>query len=321
MAARGLVVHEEERLVLLDRTAQGPAELLEVEGRLLGARVLEVAAGVERLVAKEVEGAAAHRVGSGLEGRVDDGPAGASELGRVVAGLDLELLDGVHVRVERGLAAVVAVVVDAVKEVVVLAPARPVHHEGRVHVAVAPLGGADDAARQGGELDVVPAVQGQIHDLPRVDHLAEAGRLGLDEGSVAGDDDGFLDVTRHQLEVEAQAVLDPHHDAFARLLLEADELDAYRVGPDPERRCHVVPRGVGDQRHDGVRRGLAHAHACAGHDRPALVAHGAEDGARVDLGLGRSRQERDQDEDELNSEPQHIHSFSSNRKHSQFNAI
>ena len=246
-AAGGLVVDEEERLVLPDRTAQRAPELLEVEGRLRGLRVFEIAASVQGLVAQEVEGAAAHGVRPGLEGGVDHRAAGAAELRRVVAGLDLELLDRVHVGVERGLASVVAVVVDAVEQVVVLAAARAVHHEGRVDVAVAPLGGADDPARQGGEVDVVAAVQGQSHDLPRVDDLAQRRGLRLDERRFPLHDDGFGDIARLQHEVDPQAILDPKDDAFTRLLLEPRELHAHRVDADPQRRSDVVPRGIGDR--------------------------------------------------------------------------
>src|SRR4029077_13008934 len=95
-------------------------ELLEVERRLRGVRVLEVATRVERLIAQEIEGAPAHGIGPGLERGVDHRAPRAPELRRVVARLDLELLDRVYVGVQDRFAAVVAVVVDAVEEVVVL---------------------------------------------------------------------------------------------------------------------------------------------------------------------------------------------------------
>ncbi len=66
------VVAEEESRILLDRTAEGKAILVALEGRLL-ARVEEVL-GVERVVAQELKDRAVKIVGAGLDRNVD-GPA------------------------------------------------------------------------------------------------------------------------------------------------------------------------------------------------------------------------------------------------------
>ncbi len=89
---------EVERPVLRDRSAERSAKLLLVERRLRqvhrltgGVELLEVAAGIQRPVAQEQEGAARHLVRAALGHDVDDAPGGLAELRRIGVGQDLEL--------------------------------------------------------------------------------------------------------------------------------------------------------------------------------------------------------------------------------------
>ena len=90
-----VVGEEEERLVLLDGTAQRAAELVDAEGRAgrIGRRdLVGVGVRVERLVAEELEGRAVEVVGARLGHHVDHRSARAPVFGGVGVAVDLELL-------------------------------------------------------------------------------------------------------------------------------------------------------------------------------------------------------------------------------------
>src|SRR5439155_25132693 len=101
--ARRLVVPEEESPVASvvdlrnnDGAANRGAELVLAEPTLCqAAGVLEEVGGVELIVSDELPGRAVHPVRARLDGGVQHGATGASQLGTEVAGLNLELLDGV----------------------------------------------------------------------------------------------------------------------------------------------------------------------------------------------------------------------------------
>jgi hypothetical protein len=90
---------EEERLVLLERTAERAAPLFAVEA-------IEIAAvgqlARHRLVPLEIEQRAVRGVGARLRDHVDDAAGGASEFRRRAARDDLELLHRVERDVDRG---------------------------------------------------------------------------------------------------------------------------------------------------------------------------------------------------------------------------
>ena len=92
---------EEVQLVLEDRTAEGAAEVVPLERRLLLARLLqEVVGGVQLVAARVVVAAAVELVRAAAGHEVDLRAAGLAELGAVVVALDLELLDRVDRRVD-----------------------------------------------------------------------------------------------------------------------------------------------------------------------------------------------------------------------------
>ena len=81
-----------------DRTAEDRTVLVAPPDRLLG---IEEAARVEHVVAEEVPGRAAERVGAALGDGADDARRRAAELRRHQLVLDLELLDDVDRRADR----------------------------------------------------------------------------------------------------------------------------------------------------------------------------------------------------------------------------
>ena len=86
-----MVAEEEEGAVAEHGPAQGGAEVVLAEVRLVGG---EGGGGGQALGAVEQVGAAVEGVGPALGDDVGDGPAGAAELRGGVGGDDLELLQG-----------------------------------------------------------------------------------------------------------------------------------------------------------------------------------------------------------------------------------
>ena len=166
-----------------DRAAEHAAELVAVQRRLDAGGRLEEAGRVQRRVAVELPRRAVEPVGAAAERRVDDGAAGAAELGAEVVGLDLELLDGVgrdlHDLIREALVAgAVGVVVDAVEDEVVERAAHAVDVERRV-ARGADRRGADARAEQR-EVGVGAAVERQVDDLRAADDLAAIARIGFE---------------------------------------------------------------------------------------------------------------------------------------------
>ncbi len=146
-------------------------------------------------------------VGAGLDGGLNDGAAGAAELGRGGGGVDAEFLGAVEIgeeleRVDEGF-----VVVDAVEDEVVGLRAETVGGKraaagGAVaegfRVAVDAGSGvavvaAGDAGGEQGEAGEVPAVEGELGDLAAFDGFTDGGGVGVDQGRGAGDfNDGGL---------------------------------------------------------------------------------------------------------------------------------
>src|SRR5262249_9767545 len=178
--ARRLIVPKYKQLVFDDRPAERSAKLILLERRFLDGRVLEVIARVERCVAEKLKYAAVKIVAAGLGNRIPLCSAAALELGRVAVGLDLELLDCIHVSTQHQAAVVIRIVVDSVEEKIVEGSARAVRDEAVLTTRAAAAGvavrsgtGSDYAGAQSGKLSVVAAVKRQLSDLSAHDNLAE----------------------------------------------------------------------------------------------------------------------------------------------------
>src|SRR5207249_2418446 len=87
---RAFVIGKEEDFVMLDRTAQGCAELIALQGRHRGRKEITR---LDLLIAQEFVRATVKTVGAALQRGVDDG--GKSVFGAHSAGQDLELFQRV----------------------------------------------------------------------------------------------------------------------------------------------------------------------------------------------------------------------------------
>ena len=223
-------------------------------------------------------------------------PPACAELRAVGVAMDLELVDGVHRRVDeyRPVRADV-VVVGPVHGPEVRRHGAPADREvGSAEEAlvlhVEEVGSAD-SGHQGRELKEVAAVQGQLAHLLAVDesgHLA-ADRLHGDRGDL--DAHGLRDLSGLELHVDRADVRDVEDDVASDGRLEAVQLHFDVVGAHGEVGEGIRPRSVG-------RDGVAKAGVLAGngnfgalHDRVGRIRYGSPQARREPLGEGRHRKE------------------------------
>ena len=155
----------------------------------------EEVAGVEGVVAHEVEQRAVELVGARLGGRVQRA-AGLRELGGVGALLDLEFLQRVDRRLDQRSALVVVGDVGAVQHERGLVAADAADGGARDVVGadaqqVAAAGQQHRAGREAGQLVEAAAVQRQVDDLRVGDDVAERAGLAVEQRR-GGVDDGAL---------------------------------------------------------------------------------------------------------------------------------
>ena len=190
-------IGEEEQLVLLDRPADGAAEVVVVDG---GHRGLEEVAGVEIAVLHELVEGAVELVGSRLQDHVSDRAGAASQIHGVVAGGDVHRLNRFERRDQDLQQAGALVVVDAFDLVVIR------HARGPVDFGLQRVRGVKElgvllrwrrrAGHQGqqGLIIAVADQNRQLRHYHRVDIAAGVGAVRLQLRWRAGDLDGFGDV-------------------------------------------------------------------------------------------------------------------------------
>jgi hypothetical protein len=245
-----LLGDEEVELVVDQGAAEGPAEVVAIEGVLGLARLLqEVVRGVQRVVAPEVEGAAVERVLAAAGDDVDLRARGLAELGAVAVAMDLELLDGLDrgVDEDRAVAADVVVVgaVDRPHVGVDRAPGDgevDAAHEALVGDVEARLGLAD-AGHQQRELDEVAAVERQLADLLAGDEAGDVAALGLHLDGGGLDADRLRHAARLELDVLGAHVGHVEQEALVEGALESGVAHLDLVAADGE-----VGEGVGPDR-------------------------------------------------------------------------
>ena len=195
-----LIGDKEKGLVFHDRSAYGGPDVLLREGLLLRG---EEGARVKGVVPEKPPGGTMVVVHAGAGGDVDDSSRSPSECGRVVAGLELELLDGVdgHAETDAGIHRVLHV--DSVEQEDRAFSGSSMHREvapeNTAVEADSPSGElvrGDGAGLQLHQLNEIPSVQGQVDDGVMIDHVSDLTRLGLQCGRGPQDLDDFLDLTR-----------------------------------------------------------------------------------------------------------------------------
>ncbi len=228
-----VVAEEEEHLVLLDRPADRPAELLTAILRLhldCGAHAIhEHVLRLERVgrpplvVAKEVEARSVELVRPALGHSVHDSAGGAAVLGRVVRRRHLELSDGVGAdRIRETRAATflreeglrVVPTVDGVVVQEAGDPAEADEAEGAVRCG---------ARRHQRKRRPATRVRRQVGDRRLVDVGGEVRLLGVDDGRFRRDLHG-LDLTGEpEPDVERRRTTDFHDDVVTLVRREAAE--------------------------------------------------------------------------------------------------
>ena len=307
--ARSLVVAEEEQRVLHQRPAEGaaidvlPAFRLRRAGPVPLPRVR-----VEVAVPVELERVAPEAVGARLQYAGDDGAAHVARVGGVVVGLDRDLGHGIRAGLVPDAVVDGLVHVETVQRVVVhllpvpvdvgarAADARDVREAGRV--------GRHRAGQHQGELAGVPAVERQRRRGAPRDHLADRGRLRLQDRGLSGHLDGLGDGTDRHLEVETGHLPRLERDGLGRGRPEPGQFGLEDVGADEDRGDGVVAGLIGDRHvgHVGGPVGCRDGDARQGAAR--LVDDEAGDGRGAGLGVGGDRHDRQEQRPRHNGAPE-----------------
>ena len=210
-------------------------------------------AGIELVVAAELEPGSVELVAARLRDDVDDAAQRSARLCGVHVGLDADFRDRVDRRLDRHRADRALVVVHAVDELIVQDVVDAVdRHRRRLPPLVGPRAVGQRAERAfvgaWNELhhadDVSPGDRRILHGL-LVDQRADGRRVGLQQRRLAGDGEVLLHRPELQPRVNARAVAGRKLDAGVDRL-EALQLDPDGIGADRQEGEHVVAGVAGD---------------------------------------------------------------------------
>ena len=307
-----LEVAEEESAVLDQGAAEGAAELLILERRLLASGLLrEVVLGVHPVVVAEVIGRAMEVIRAALHHDVDGGPALDPEL-RPRGLLDGELLDGVgrddggdeadHAgSAERDVAVVAVVVRDSVHHEVVRLGALAADVDGLEAATGGALHPGHDA-EQG--VEVAPVEGHLVHAL--LVYVGVQLVRELDRGSHALDRDLFGQLAEGQAEIGLRRARDRNlHVAIQGLEPLHGDRDLVDAGGKVGQAEAAAL--AGDRSATELRGRAGGGHGGPGHDRAVLVGHGSENVTADLLGeQGWDQGDGEQDQkDERRDDPLH----------------
>src|SRR5579885_2884179 len=229
--ALAVVIEKEESFIPYNRPAQVAAELIEVVGALgSAAPVVFPRVRIESFIAEKFERRSVEVIRAGLGDHVDDAAAGAPDLGRIVIGIDLELLDGVFAEAVR-IAAGAGASSGLSKEDVIGVGAIHQKAVGRAALAAegevaGARGIAHDARRQYREIKKVPPVDRQAGDLLGGDRGAGLRSRELDNRRFRGDAHSLLRSAHLEGDVDGCNGADVELEPVAPGGLESGGLDA-----------------------------------------------------------------------------------------------
>ena len=189
-------------------------------------------------MAEEAEAGAAELVAAGPRREMDDAAVEAPELGRRAVALDAELGDLLDDRQERDLPRLGLQHRDAVEDVLVGARTPAVDPRERRRRRTR------HARRQHRQVDEVAPVQRQRLDARPGNHLPQRGRLRLQPGGAAGNDDRLAQPAELQLDVDAQPLAAVQIESLPDHAPEAGELDHEPVRARLQAREAVGARDV-----------------------------------------------------------------------------
>ena len=215
---------EAEGLVLDDRPAHGSSELVLPIRRAVRQDREEVPA-VELGVPEELIDGAVKLVRARLDHQVHHDAALGRKLGRVVAGLDLELLNGFDVRPHGEVVVLRVHVGDAVQGnlLVLLAGAHGRHRRELplIPFEKGPRHGWNDAGLQQGQLQKLALVERELDNLRVFDHAPDVRRVGGEHRSRTFDRHDFRDLARPQFKIDARRLVKLKDDVAHFLLAES----------------------------------------------------------------------------------------------------
>ena len=256
---------------------------------------------IERAVAKKFPDRAVVIVRAAL-GRDIHLANAPPEFRGINAGLDFELLNGIHrgqeqVGVEVGFGVgdpVDAVVIEFTagtrnRERLIGAVATQSRAGGPGAGASVDVEGRADIRTEAHQLQKIAPVQRQINNAFVVDDRADAGVLRVEQRSTAGNFDGFGDCAHPELEIETGGLLYLQLNLRADFGLKPLDLSPDIVHPRHQSRKTVIPRRVARDFPDQIRGRVGNGDACVGHYSASGVGDHSGDFAES-LPEGRQRQ-------------------------------
>ncbi len=229
--ACALVIHEEERPVLHDRSTERAAELMAAVFRRILVVRRKVVSRIECASAKELVGGAGETVAARAGEDVHLAAAVASEGGVVGRRAHFELADRIHRRPDANRSELRVHVVDAVEQVVGKVLARAVHREREVasHRARRSLRRRRRSGREQREFQEVPPIERQLGHQPVVKSRGQRRRVTIHRNENCAHVHRRRGGLQREGQVESQILIDGEFDARRkRAVLAAFDFDAVR---------------------------------------------------------------------------------------------
>ena len=195
---------------------------------------VEVAVGVQDIVAKELVHVAVDSVGAGLGDHVDDRAGVSSVFGVEGVGEDTKFFNRVRGRLHGGKVRELIVGVATIDAEVVGASTAAVHGNNAGLIAAVEQIGTGlrlDAGLQRQQLIGVAGIQRQLKYCALIDDRTHLRAGGFDQGRFRGDFDDFLRLADLHGHVEREDLVDFDRDVFAYVLLEPGLLKFDAVVP------------------------------------------------------------------------------------------
>ena len=276
------VREEEEQFITLDRTADGPAEIVVTVLGLGGGKEI---AGVQMVVAEKFEQRAVEAVRSRTCDDVDLRAGIAAVLGGICVTLDSDFSDGVQVHHRQVVAVVGVDIAAAVQQPVVgagLAAVKGKGHTGiRAETGLLRLAGIY-AGLQRHQLRKASRGEREFLHLRTKNRGAHVGGGRVDLRDLGFHLYGFVDRADRHLDIHAQRLAGAEKDAGARHFAESGFLEFNMVFAGGDLHEPVVALGV----RDGVTLEecafACHTHRSVRHTGAARVFHGSNEGAGVE---------------------------------------
>ena len=269
------------------RTAERAAELILPQRRRPLPGRLEVVGRVERVVAVELEEAAADGVRAGARHHVDQRRRLAAELRRVHRLLNLELFDRVDRRIDHQVVEQFVRDLGAVEQVDVVARAlaADVGQRARLLQRFASCAARrdDDGVAQLRQRQQVAAVDRQLDDLAVLDDVADLGGRRLQEGRVGLDLHRFRDPEHPERELDVERAAHLEHDGEPPGREGSVQRRHQVPASDAKRREKEPAFTIGHARHGRAAVGMRRGHGRVGNRRPRDVADDAGNLSGVDL--------------------------------------